>query len=41
MEDKVIVIFVNGKTNMEIDIEIPLIITANELIYGLNQAFHL
>lgn len=41
MEDKVIVIFVNGKIHMELDVEIPLNITANELIYGLNEAFKL
>lgn len=41
MDDKVIVIFVNGKTQMGIDIEVPVNITANELIFGLNEAFKL
>ena len=41
MENKVIVIFINKQTRKGIDIEIPLNITANELIYGLNEAFHL
>ena len=41
MEDKVIVVFRIANMNVETDIEIPLNISANELIYGLNQAFHL
>lgn len=41
MDNKAIVIFINVRTNMGIDIEVPLNITANELIYGLNEAFHL
>lgn len=41
MDNKAIVILVNGRMNKGIDVEIPLNITANELIYGLNQALHL
>ncbi len=41
MEDKAVVIFKRNYTDQGIDIEIPLTISANELIYGLNEAFHL
>lgn len=41
MRETVIVIFDNQITNQKTDIEIPLYITANELIYGLNQGLHL
>lgn len=41
MDDKVIVIFINEKTHLGVDIEIPTNITGNELIYGLNEAFQL
>ena len=42
MEDnKVIVIFKCKQVPEGIDIEIPLNISANELIYGLNQGFNL
>lgn len=40
-KDKVIVIFNNKKTNTTMDIEIPLNITANELVVGLNAAYDL
>lgn len=42
MEKKeIIVLFVNHRTNKEIDLELPLNITANELIVGLNTGLHL
>ena len=40
-ENKVIVIFNCKQFPLGIDIEIPLNISANELIYGLNQSFNL
>ena len=40
-ENKVIVIFKTPGMPVGIDIEIPLNITANELIYGLNEGFKL
>ena len=41
MDEKVIVIFKTPTLKKGVDIEIPLNITANELIYGLNNAFKL
>ncbi len=41
MDDKAIVIFKKKNDDKGIDIEIPLNITANELIYGLNKALEL
>ncbi len=41
MKDKIIVEFVKTKTGESMDIEIPVTITANELIYALNKALHL
>lgn len=41
MRNSVIMIFSNDKTNCCIDIEVPLNITANELIYGLNKGLNL
>ncbi len=42
MEDnKVIVIFLCKQYGAGLDIEIPLNITANELLYGLNQGMNL
>lgn len=41
MKDTLIVIFENKKINKEIDIEIPLHITADELIRSLNYALQL
>ncbi len=41
MKESIIVIFENEKTNEKVDIEVPLNITANELIYGLNEGLHL
>lgn len=40
-EDKIIVILHIHKEKAKVDIEIPLDITANELLNGLNQGFHL
>lgn len=41
MDDKVIVIFKNKHIPRGLDIEIPLNITGNELIYGLKESFNL
>ncbi|RKM57761.1 hypothetical protein D6856_13985 [Butyrivibrio sp. XB500-5] len=41
MDNKAIIIFKSKKNETGIDIEIPLNISANELIYGLNQGIHL
>ncbi len=41
MEDKIIVIFERTKTGECYDLEIPLSITANELIFSLNMGLHL
>lgn len=41
MKDNLIVIFSNKRTGKEIDIEIPLYITADELIRALNEALKL
>ena len=40
-KDKAIVIFNNIKTNTNVDLEIPLSISANELVEALNLAFDL
>lgn len=40
-DNKAIVIFKSKGNESGTDIEIPLNITANELIYGLNQGIHL
>lgn len=41
MDDKVIVIFKNERNPGGRDIEIPLNITGNELIFGLKESFNL
>lgn len=41
MNDNIIVLFKNCKLEKEIDLEIPKNLTANELIYGLNDSFNL
>lgn len=41
MKDTLVVIFSNLNTGQEIDIEIPLYITADELIRSLNRALQL
>lgn len=41
MENKAIVIFRIYKRNFEIDLEIPLDITANDLVNALNTAYDL
>lgn len=41
MESTIIMVFEYCRRNMSIDIEVPLSITANELIYGLNQGLGL
>lgn len=40
-KDKAIIIFNNAKLNTTVDIEIPLNITATELVIGLNSAYDL
>ena len=40
-KDKAIIIFNNVKLNTTVDIEIPLNITATELVIGLNSAYDL
>ena len=40
-KDRVIVIFNNYKANTSVDIEIPVNITATELVIGLNTAYDL
>ncbi len=41
MENKAIVIFRMFKRNIEVDLEIPLDITANDLVNALNTAYEL
>lgn len=41
MDNRAIVIFNNIQKNIKVDIEIPLDITANDLIIGLNKAYTL
>ena len=41
MEKKVIVTFYNTKEKFNVDLEIPLDISANELVLALNDAYHL
>ncbi len=40
-KESAIIIFENDKSNTTVDIEVPLDITANELVYGLNAAYEL
>lgn len=40
-KNKAIIIFNNMQTNSVVDIEVPLDITANELVVGLNSAYDL
>lgn len=41
MKNKIIVVFERIGTNEEYDIEVPLNITANELLHGLNEGLRL
>ena len=41
MDNKAIVIFKMYKRNIEVDLEIPLDITANDLVNALNTAYEL
>lgn len=41
MENLAVIIFNNIKKNESIDLEIPLDITANDLVIGLNTAYEL
>lgn len=40
-KDKAIIVFNNVKMNTTVDIEVPLDITATELVVGLNTAYDL
>lgn len=40
-KDKAIIIFNNYRQNTTVDIEVPLNITATELVVGLNTAYNL
>lgn len=41
MKETAIIVFEYTKLNKSFDIEVPLSITANELIYGLNKGLNL
>ena len=41
MTDSVVVIFKNVEKNINVDLEVPLYITARELVIGLNEAYDL
>ena len=40
-KEKAIIVFNNIKLNTSVDIEVPLDITATELVFGLNAAYDL
>ena len=40
-QERAIIIFKNCKSNTTLDLDIPLDITANELLVGLNTAYNL
>ena len=41
MEEKVVVVFNNIKKKTAVDLEVPLEITANDLVLAVNRAFQL
>lgn len=41
MEEKVVVVFNNIKKKTAVDLEVPLEITANDLVLAVNKAFQL
>ena len=41
MEEKAVVIFINQERKKQVDLEIPLEITANDLVLALNEAYGL
>lgn len=41
MEEKAVVVFRNQDRKMQVDLEIPLGITANDLVLALNEAYGL
>ena len=41
MEEKVVVEFINDMKQTHVDLEIPLEITANDLVLALNEAYGL
>ena len=41
MTDSLVVIFKNVEKNINVDLEVPLYITARELVIGLNEAYEL
>lgn len=40
-KDRAVIIFKRDKEKLYVDIEVPLNITANELVLGLNEAYEL
>jgi len=41
MDEKAIIIFIIRKKNISVDLEVPLDITANDLVIALNKAYEL
>jgi len=41
MDKKAVIIFIMGKKNISVDLEVPLDITANDLVIALNNAYDL
>ena len=41
MDEKAIIIFIISKKNISVDLEVPLDITANDLVIALNKAYEL
>ena len=41
MEEKAVVVFINQESKKQVDLEIPLEITANDLVLALNEAYGL
>jgi len=39
MDEKAIIIFIIRKKNISVDLEVPLDITANDLVIALNKAY--
>ena len=41
MEENAVVVFINQESKKQVDLEIPLEITANDLVLALNEAYGL
>lgn len=41
MEEKAVIVFINQESKKQVDLEIPLEITANDLVLALNEAYGL